>query len=208
MKKIILLLVIVIYFTPLFAQENKQNFYLNKNEVGVNGTFLLGNLLSLTNNTNTPYSAFYCRHFKKSNLRLGADINYDDTKDFNSGLQRNLKNILYAGRLSYEFNKPISNRFMMHYGLDIIGKYESSFSTVSDFFTNEVETISVGGGPAMRIVFKLHEKIFLMTESTLYGIGGNKITTTNLNQQIDKTTSPFSSFKLTIPTSLYISIHF
>jgi hypothetical protein len=194
-----------------FAQSKPEllnKFYTYKNEVGVNTTALLGNLLSLSNIEDSPYGFMYARHKNKYTLRLGFNIFTTSKNSFDTIGTRVLRDQNHGVRFCYERNYQLNNRFMMHGGFDVIGKYNSSYSTIGNFFSNSIQNISGGGGPAMRIVFKLHERIYLMTESTLYAEYGQKLQTTVLNKVKSKNTNDFYSFKLTMPTNLFVSIHF
>ncbi len=200
-------MVLLMYTTTCNAQQETA-FYTYKNEIGINATTLLGNMLSLTNNA-TPYGAFYCRHYKKGNIRIGTDILYDKTDnfDFIGNLPRSLIDGNFNLRLSFEKNKPISEKFMMHYGVDVSTNVLYSYS-IANNISNEVTKITPAIGPALRLVYKLHNKMYVTTESMLYGSYGIKTQTLNDNGFVTSKTTNSSSFKLTIPTSLFISIHF
>jgi hypothetical protein len=196
----------------LFAQSEKSTqlvtFYDYKNEVGVNTTALLSNLLSFTKDDGTTFGVYYARHIRKFTFRIGANVFTDSRSTFDTLGERVLRDQNHGVRLSFEKNIQLSNRFMMHAGIDLLGRYVSSYSTLGNFFSNSIENISAGGGPALRIVYKPHKRILLMTESILQGEYGNKIQTTVLNQSRTKNTNDFYSFKLMMPTNLFISIQF
>ncbi len=96
--KSIYFIILFLTFSPILnGQSSKfslQDFYIYKNEIGINFTNVLGNVLSLNpENASSPYGLTYRRHMGKISFRSAVNINITKTSedDFSNGLFINRK---------------------------------------------------------------------------------------------------------------------
>lgn len=221
---------LILIGTILSAQKGETSkdistFYQHKNEIGVNVTSVLGNVLSLNpNNIGTPYSLIYRRHFGKISLRLGGNYKQDNnsTFEFTNGTQKNIELSEKAidARLGFEYHYPISPRFMFSLGIDGTYNRSSDVSNVKEFIftntgseSNEFEsaetTNGYGGGPFIRFDFKFNDRISLSTESTMYY--NYSKSTDNLirnNTVITSNRDSDQKIQLVLPQALFVNIAF
>lgn len=194
--------------------QSKDGFYTYKNEVGTNVTSILGNMLSLIPPSDrTPYGFSYARHMANYTLRTSFDVFYNTKTsidfDGTSIFQRELTDAAYTGRIGLERHYSVSPKIKFHYGLDALVAYTSSVSTSNNNFINSEIEYYGGGGPALRFIYKINNRISLLTEGGLYGTYGNRNVYTKLNgATIVEDKSSLYNFRLNVPTSLYVYIHF
>lgn len=96
-----------------------------KNELGINFTNVLGNVLSLNpNNASSPYGLTYRRHYAKWSLRSALNINLDNLNedDFENGnfINRKLNTIGGDTRIGVEKHLVLSKKMMFSYGIDAL----------------------------------------------------------------------------------------
>jgi hypothetical protein len=194
-------------------------FFVHKNELGVNATNILGNLLSLNpNNINSPYGLTYRRHFGKSSLRIGVNGSKKSDEDFNfnNGF-KNTKETSIFMRLGLEWHNSISSRFMFSYGFDVLADQFRDFSEIRNFdqFGNlgtieSTETnIAIGGGPILRFDFKFNDRISISTESSFYykfATSTDKLLSSGQLLIDDKSNK--QSGELLLPNALFVNIAF
>jgi hypothetical protein len=208
-------LIIICNNKTTFATETaKLNvpFFEHKHEIGINASQLLSNLLSLNvNNTpNTPFGLHYAYHQKKVTIRLGVNAMYKKQRDFlNIGGDRELLDHSFGARLGIERSFTILPRLNMHAGIDgIVQNVHEESIIIGQFFTS-INTVTFGGGPALRMIYKINKSINISTECTAYGTIGYKVQRVQLGAprpELKKATD--AGFSLTMPTSLFISILF
>jgi hypothetical protein len=203
MKKWWFLSVLIFCIHILYGQENSVKL---KNAVGINMTFLLSQVISVGDNDDgDKFNLLYTRYGKKVNFRIGANLKYTNDSEI-----VDLSEQSYKLRLGIEKNVDLSSKFTMMYGLDGLGTFYKSVSeSIQTNFRNIEVKKSFGAGPCLRFEYRLSNRVSLMTESTLYFLFGN------LNQElfqagnsIQKTNKNFSNFNTTIPSVLYLNIHF
>ena len=190
-------------------------------QLGVNATQFINTFLSFNEN-NAPTGAYlFSLKFLQDNkgFRLGTGFGFSKTTaevDANQEDRTN-KNNFFNLRAGYEWQIPITKRWLTYFGLDAIfgiSKFESEFDPGFGRIITKNENLSFGGGGIMGIQFNINNRISLATESTLYfihrnleseqifpdqGIGGE-------DKQTSKTTS--DQFSPSLPTSLFIQINF
>lgn len=216
-------ILVIFNFSLSIAQEKTiavKDFYIFKNEIGINFTNVLGNVLSLNpNNANSPYGLTYRRHFADWSLRTAININVSNLNenDFENGffLTRKLNLLNINSRVGAEKHLTISKRVMFSYGVDALLGYENerseinSFNQGSTFFINKDKTYGLGLGPLLRIEYKISDRLFLSTESTLYAYYSVKTSELSLNGVIDNEPQKTNfQLKLVLPQSLFINISF
>lgn len=207
--RIIPLIIFFLIYLNLSAQQKK----VYKNDIGINVTSLLSEVIGLgNNNTNVPtFNLTYRRSGNNKAFRISAHAGLDKSSDFNSNTGTNifLEEKDFRLRLGFEKHLPLSQKFTLIYGLDVLGTYETSLSESSTGFENDIKIISAGAGPVIRFEYKLSDRISLMTESTLYFIKGNESDVVKFFGQV-QTSSDNSKYSLTtqIPSVLFLNVHF
>lgn len=216
---------IFLFWTSFFVQGQKMNysmesFYPYKNEIGINFTNVLGNVLSLNpENASSPYGLTYRRHMGKISFRSAVNINITNTSedDFNNGLFINRKlNIIKSDfRLGLEKHLVLHKRILFSYGIDILGSIENEKSEIQDFnlggttFVSNENTYGGGLGPVLRLEYKISDRIFISSESTLYGFVSKTSASLTINGvQDENTKSSDSSLILVLPQSIFFNISF
>jgi hypothetical protein len=197
----------------LHAQNNTNpHFFEHKQEIGVNVTKLLGNVLSLTAQSNSSlYGFMYALHLRKYSFRLSGNANYTKSEipDQITGSIKNLEDQSVGGRLSIERHLQLMHKLQLNYGLDAFVASNYSASTIQGNFFKSTSALKLGGGPAMRIIYKLHPRVHFMTESTLYG--ANIFNTNRLQPGtpiVEVTNTQDQEFNLALPISLYFQVLF
>lgn len=223
MRHLYILILICLQCSFLTAQTDDalpKKFYAYKNEIGINVTNVLGNVLSLNpNNASSPYGLTYRRHFDKWSLRTGMNINVDNLNedDFSDGsfITRKLNRLGLNTRIGVERHMVLSKRFMFSYGLDALLGIEREHSEINGFnfggttFINVENTMNYGLGPVLRFEYKISERLFISTESTLYANYSEKsseLTINGVKEEDPKKTN--SQLHLILPQSLFFNISF
>ncbi|MBC7885307.1 MAG: hypothetical protein H7X99_07520, partial [Saprospiraceae bacterium] len=167
-----------------YGQSSKvtiSEFYPYKNEIGINFTNVLGNVLSLNpNNASSPYGISYRRHNGSSSFRSAFHINVTNKEenDFTNGnfVIRTLSEKMTEFRIGFEKHLVLSNRMLFSYGFDVLGLIKFENSEIDDFnfpggitFTSDEKTFGGGLGPVLRLEFKISDRIFISSECSLYG---------------------------------------
>jgi hypothetical protein len=205
----------------VYGQKNDlKSFYPYKNEIGINVTNVLGNLLSLNpNNAKSPYGITYRRHFGKASFRSAYNINVTNTSedDFSNGnfINRKLNILTIDTRFGLEKHMLLSKKFLFSYGFDVLAGYKKensvveSFNSSSNTFTSDEKTLGVGLGPVLRFEFKISDRLFLSTESSFYGYHETTSESLNINGTISNEPEKKSSnLKLELPQSLFFNVSF
>lgn len=183
-----------------------------KNDLGFNVTTLLSEVIGVGNQGDNPiFNITYRRKGKTSSLRVSAHLGYNEDQSTNEidFSVLTLKESDYRIRLGYEKRIDLSNRFQMHFGLDGLGLYSTSNSISTTGLTNDIKEFNFGGGPALRLEYKLSDRISLMTESTLYFLAGRGSDVLSLNGQ-QLANEQKITYKITtqIPSVLFLNVHF
>ncbi|MFZ1750743.1 MAG: hypothetical protein WAU01_11150 [Saprospiraceae bacterium] len=208
----------------LIAQDQTKTlseYYPFKNEIGINFTNVLGNVLSLNpNNANSPYGLTYRRHLGKFSLRTAINVEYSQKResDFidNTFIDRNLLLTQVDFRVGLEKHLLLSKHFLFSYGIDLLGTLGKEKSDITNFkdttftsFTSNSQTYGGGLGPVLRLEYKISDRIFISTESTLYGFYSRTTENIVLNSiSSDEPTKSNASFELILPQSLFFNISF
>lgn len=201
-------------FALLFLLALLTNSFGQKTQVmaGLNITQTLGNFLG-TAGANTAADPFLLsiragddRHRFRSglNFRVKNAEGFDPSLGFRTVTERKVDI-----RLGYERNYTLSNRFDMCWGLDAVLRRQTELIETSFGGGNanlELVNTGIGGGPVMGVMFRVHPRVRLSTEATLYGIytKGEKV----VSAPPDVSRTPFREFDLRpiLPTSLFINI--
>lgn len=196
------------------------DFYPYKNEIGINFTNVLGNVLSLNpENASSPYGLTYRRHMGKISFRSAVNINITNTSenDFSNGLfiNRTLNIIKSDFRVGLEKHLVLHKKVLFSYGIDILGSIGNEKSEIQDFnlggstFVSNENTYGGGLGPVLRLEYKISDRIFISSESSLYGFFSKTNANLTINGvQDEETKSSDSSLILVLPQSLFFNISF
>jgi len=198
-----------------------QSFYPYKNELGINFTNVLGNVLSLNpNNANSPYGLTYRRHIGQKSFRSAFSflVNNEINNTFINGLflTRTINQTTSQFRIGLEKHIVLNKRVLFSYGFDLLGMVKTDNSSVEDFnnfggttFISKETTFGGGAGPMLRLEYKISDRLYISSECSLYGFYSS--TTENLkfgNQPSEQTKSSDSSIELLLPQSLFFNISF
>lgn len=215
-----LTILLFLAFTILWQQdssaqnEGNRSYYFSRDEIGVNVTSVLANVLSFNaNNAVSPYGIFYRRRFDRTFLRIGLDIGTEGSSetviDPNLGTieERELRNDLYNLRIGLERNIQIGKDFQFFAGIDLFGNFEKEHSTRNQNFVSDDIQYMGGIGPAIRLEYRLGKRLYLSTESTLYFGYGQQLNDVYINGAIfSSSTDHIYRLKLTLPMVLFISV--
>lgn len=216
---------IFLFFVSFLVRGQKaiipiDDFYPYKNEIGINFTNVLGNVLSLNpENASSPYGLTYRRHRGKISFRSAVNINITNTSedDFSNGLfiNRTLNIIKSDFRVGLEKHLVLHKKVLFSYGIDILGSIGNDKSEIQDFnlggttFVSNENTYGGGLGPVLRLEYKISDRIFISSESSLYGFVSKTKATLTINGRPDEETkSSDSSLILVLPQSLFFNISF
>ncbi|MFN8337593.1 MAG: hypothetical protein U0T36_01085 [Saprospiraceae bacterium] len=222
MRYIYLAIFYLLSWSIVNGQETTSHneFYIFKNEIGINVTNILGNVLSLNpNNANSPYGMTYRKHLNNWTFRsaFNIGINNTSTDEFSSGsfLTRDLNTLTTDVRLGAEKHLVLTKKVLFSYGLDLLLGYANEKSIVQEFnfggtiFENIQKTLGAGIGPMLRFEYKLSDRIFFSTECSLYGYYSKSTDQLYINGSLSEDPENTNlSLKLTLPQSLFINIAF
>lgn len=223
MRFICISIIIIFHYFISFSQKDVisvKDYYIYKNEIGINVTNVLGNVLSLNpDNTNSPYGITYRRHYDNWSFRSAMNINFDNIEedDFDNGafFTRKLNSLGLQTRFGMEKHMVLSKRVMFSYGIDALLGLDREHSEINNFnlgnttFINKDMTYAIGLGPMLRLEYKISDRLFFSTESSLYGnysVSTSKLTINGNTEEEPKKTN--SQLKLVIPQSLFFNISF
>lgn len=202
----LLLLLLLFAFLPSGQCQKAQTM------IGLNITQTLGNFFG-TSGANTVADPFLLGlrvGNDQHRARLGLNFRLKNQEGFDPSLGfRTVTERKVDLRVGYERNYTLSNRFDMYWGLDAVLRHQTELIETSFGGGNanlELKSTGIGGGPVMGVMFRVHPRIRLSTETTLYGIytDGEKV----VNAPPDVSKTPFREFDLRpiLPTSLFINI--
>lgn len=199
-----------ILIKPIIGQnENTLKYFEKKNDISVNVTSLLENVLSLGSNEETSlYDIVYRRKFKSSAFRIGTSFNIGNTTTLTPGFENILKDQVIDLKLGWEKHNPLLKNLLVHYGMDLILGSAYSESQVNFNFKNTVNSKTIGGGPVIRFEYKVLPTISIYTEGAIYFryITSKSVFEDANNIIEDKSKSSY--LKSLIPHVLYLAIHF
>jgi hypothetical protein len=197
----------------LFTQNclSGQSFFAKKNDVSVNMTSVLGKILSIVDDSeDESIGVFIRRKTDKKGLYIGLGSLLDKEGFFQNNIFVETKRENINGRLGFEKYKNLSSKFMLGFGGSLIGGYKSE--TISEngqvgVFT-KLRTIQFGGGPVLKIEYKIGNFISLTTESSLFAIFNNKRTIVETINDRDILSNNGYVLSTNIPNLLYLNVHF
>lgn len=216
-KQLVFLLFLIPYL--LVAQTDTSYFSPSRKwEVGMNATSVLSNLLGTSDaEVLSPGDyPFFCKKIiaNKSALRIGAGakVSMRNEQQFSTSLKsgENAVNL----RVGYEGRSYLSRRWMVYYGVDVVGGYFDRASVSSaggDVISARDKGFSIGAGPVYGLQFGLGHRLHIGFEGSLYAYESisTKSTTFQVNQDLN-TESDIKAFHadLAVPKWLYVIIKF
>lgn len=167
------------------------------NEIGINATDLMKQVLSLSSNTFTllPYDLTYKLIFKNCAIRAGVGVYINNSQVSSTstttsqvivtpGPDQVVPNITNTATIFYragwEHRFMLGQRFTAYAGLDVIGKYGKTFTQSCNINNNlpsnynyykdkdNATTTAFGGGPVAGIQFFLTKQLSIFTEVPIY----------------------------------------
>jgi hypothetical protein len=225
MNKIPLILICLLFSKLTQAQEIDYKFA--KHEIGVQGNFLIKEVINLSNTffADYPYLITYKAKLSKNNWYsrngLGGNITNSKSVDPITGSVVFFDSKSIQLRTGIEKQIPLGSKIKFNYGFDVMGdvllrnsKTENNFpgSGFSSTFTNKETSIFYGGGPVMGINFFVNKRISLGTEASLFfKTGKTKLkatTTTSTSSTLNEDEENNSQLGLNSPTIIFLTIHF
>ena len=202
----------ILLFIVVASSAFSQSAHRSKNDLGFNVTSLLSEVIGIGNQGDNPvFNVSYRRKGNKSAIRLSAHVGYNKDNSINEidFSELSLNESDYRFRIGYEKMLDLSNKFKMLYGIDALGLYSSSISSSSTGLRNDVTEFKFGGGPALRLEYKISERVSLMTESTLYFLTGWSEDVLHLGgQQLANERNTTFNLNTQIPSVLFLNVHF
>jgi len=216
-KKYLLVILSWIGFTfALLAQtEDKPQQEKIGTEIGLNVSNFVKSFLSL--NTQTVQASPYFFVFKHKEFRLHTGLRARDGKDFIdiSNTNSDTRLVQFDVKAGIERRQNLTDRWIMHYGLDVVGKYHYRrlvSNTAIDQLTTTVESAYAGVSPFLGIQFKINKRLRLLTEADwiiAYGRSSDQLESVVFPQDLNKTDlSNFFFTELNPPIDLYLIFNF
>jgi len=216
MKKIICLTALIFSAILLLnAQNEEESNKIQNFEIGLNVSNFVKSFASL--NTQTIQTSPYFIVFKYNEmLRLHFGFKANDGVDFTSNEESLSDNrfLRFDLKTGIERNKLLGKKWIVHYGVDLVAKYElEQFTNVSaiDKVETSIESAYGGISPFLGLQFKINDRLKLLTEADwlfAYGRSADKIESNNF-PEINKTNiSNFFFTELRAPVDLYVIFKF
>lgn len=183
-------------------------------EIGLNISNTLGSFFGTADNalTTDPYFVSLRIGHAKHRLRMGFNfkIKDRDAPDSNGSLKE--KQTKVDVRIGYERVYGVSPRVALYWGIDGVLNANVERVEASSIFGGssilKQETFGFGGGPVLGVMYRLHPRVTLSTESSLYAI--YRTGTKEVNSPPDFSSDPINEFvwQPLLPTSLFINFSF
>jgi hypothetical protein len=145
-------------------------------------------------------------------LGLAASLQNSSETDPNTFNQREIKESTNRLRVGFERRELIGNRFMYHWGMDIIGEYAvDNVSTFGQFgqISLKNNAIGLGLGPIFGFSYIMHPRVTLSTESSFYAVQRFVKETQNIPPAAPVTINNRNfRFLPILPSSLYLNFRF
>lgn len=212
MKKSILIFLFLLTACLAYNQSAEKEYFAN--DFGINVTTLIGEVISLTKENEPNFGLTYRRKSKNLGFRLSGNFKINnDIENINSNNnfdQIEISEFLINSRAGIEKYKKLHHKFILAYGFDLLYLHASENSiSFNTSIESKEKTRKMGAGPALRFEYYLTKKISIMTETTLYGFyayENQKLLSGG--SEINNTTSKEFAVKTSIPSVLYLNIHF
>lgn len=182
-------------------------------EMGLNITNTLGNFFGNTdqNPLVDPYLIVLRIGSPKIRLRMGFGGRFNDSDDSDGGNFRQTKQVDINARIGLENVQNVTRRFAYFWGGDLV--LARQYERINTFLSGgradlRTEVYEFGAGPVFGVLFRLHPKVMLLTESSLYGLG--RAGQRSVEAPPDVRKSNISGFRIraVVPTSLFVNFVF
>ncbi len=185
-NKLMLLIAIYAFGNNLFSlsaqslNDSTLSKVIFKNEIGLNVTSLLTDLLG---NNNLTEAGDYLLTYKKLNskgsgaLRMGFGIFYKTETSSVSNFDNNLTDQKFNLRIGYEWRENISKRLLYYFGVDgLVGFSQEQSNLISNTFNirQDDTSLKIGGGPVLGFQFTIFDRMLVGIEGALYASAINQ----------------------------------
>ena len=211
MKKIIVF-ISLIYLIISAGAQNLDSVKIYKNEIGVDATYFIKNILDFGSNnfTRDIYFLSYKRFFNKFAFRFGFDMSYSNYKYDHNNYNKNQNYFALRTRYGLEHRSNFSDKWTFYYGADFILHYYNSKSYESSTsVTTKSKGLKIGFGPIFGIEFNINKRLSLSTEGSLYGTLNVSETINEGGYPSNDNSSYISSYiNATLPKTIFIKYKF
>ncbi len=184
-------------------------------EIGLNITNTITNVVgSSTNNLTTdPYLlSLRFGEFDRRRWRLGLNFRVHKKSDTDvAGFLTDEKESTANLRFGHEWVRPMSRNLAFFWGLDGVFEYQSDKIETTDGFGTALlqsQLWGVGGGPVLGLQWRVHPRVALSTECSIYAVyhTGHE----EVNAPPDVRRDPVSEFEWRplLPSSLFVHFAF
>lgn len=192
--------------TPLKKPKPHFMFGLNVTRT-VTGLLRPGDVLS----NNDPYLFTFRVGNERSRWRSGlnfANSNVETTDPF-QGTRKTRTNSVDI-RTGIEWDFRVGSRFDLYWGLDLAYGYTRSKVNFLQNFSSTIKTTTsrIGAGPVTGIMFRVHPRIMLSTECSVYAVYTSEKMEIKAFPDISNTKTSGSQFSPILPASLFINFYF
>jgi hypothetical protein len=207
--KIKIFLFVLLIPSILVAQSRTktENAKSYKNEIGFNTTRFLSSIFSLNEEIQKEE---YALTYKRTNDKIAfrASVGFDLSLSEENGVKSDISS--QKIRLGLEKVNPLSSKINFNVGVDVFARNDldksSTFLNNGELLKVNIKRFEFGGGPSLRLEYKLADRLVLMTEGMIYAsyFLRNRTESTPF---IERTTNG-TLIKIQEPRSLYISFRF
>ncbi len=213
MKKIFLLCSVLCSSGLLWAQSaSPDTVHRRRLEIGLNITNTLGNFVGSTGGlTNDPYLLSFRFGGPLRRLRMGLNFSVKDRSDPESNGAFEEKETVMRLRAGYEWVHPMSRRLAMYWGLDGVFEYrKTDIVTFTGTGTAALHNLTrgIGGGPVLGIMWRVHPRVALTTECSVYAIYRRGTEQVSAPPDFSRQTVQDFVWQPLLPTSLYVNFSF
>lgn len=182
-------------------------------EFGLNITNTLTSVFGSTNSvTSDPYLlSLRWGRFDYRRWRLGLDFRVRYADDFDGAFFIEEKTSTANLRLGHEWVFPVSRRFAYYAGIDGVFDLQlENIQTDGGFGSAELksERWGFGGGPVLGIQWRVHPRVALTTESSIYALYHTGFEEVNAPPDVRREPVGDFEFRPLIPSSLFIHFAF
>ena len=192
--------------TPLKKPKPHFMFGLNVTRT-ITGLLRPGDVLA----NNDPY--FFTFRVGNERTRWRSGLNFTnsntETSDPFQGTRKTRNNSIDI-RTGVEWNFRVGEKFDLYWGVDATYGYVRNKVNFLQGFSSTITTKTnrIGVGPVTGIMFRLHPRIMLSTECSVYAIYVREKTEIRAFPDISNTKTSGSQFSPILPASLFINFYF
>ncbi|MFK7908448.1 MAG: hypothetical protein AB8B69_25175 [Chitinophagales bacterium] len=219
MKAIVLLISLLVWI-QLSAQEEEKNFFPTEErstEIGLNVTSVISSFVGSNDGGIDPGSFPLVVKFAKNNKawRLGLGLDFKSQEENNINFFQNKTSITEVfTKVGREWRHKVGKRVLAYYGVDLLFNYENETSNVfisTDFVSLNLTNLGFGGGPVYGLQLALNERVLVSFEGSFYGV----VTNSNVKEEFDQNpifnkdeTTWLTDIEMNMPQWLYLVVRF